>query len=112
MFLKGNDFKYCTDDIKKIIKDENIHKVAMEGVYKDLDSLKPIIERLYNDKIFYLSYWKSECGWHGWDWTKDDGTMKNMANITDGITKDFEHIYALILGGLGIDEVDDKYDAG
>lgn len=53
MYLQSNDFKYCADDIKKIIKDENIHKVAMEGVYNDLDSLKSIIEQLYNDKIFY-----------------------------------------------------------
>lgn len=72
----------------------------MLGVYSDLEKLKPIIEELYNNKIFFLSYWKDDCPYFGWSWAKDDGSMKSMATITDSITEKFEEIYALILTGL------------
>ena len=73
----------------------------MRGVYEDLAMLKPIIEKTYTDIVFASSMWESECAYHGWDWSKDDGKMKSMATITDSITEKFEEIYALILIGLG-----------
>ena len=99
-----NSFTYSADKINKMIDDNGYKPVVMTGIRDNLLDLKPIIENLYDDKIFYLNYWQSECAWHGWDWSKDDGTIANMvdmANITIGITDKFLEIYAMILGGLG-----------
>lgn len=96
-----NSFTYSADKINKMIDDNGYKPATMTGVRDNLLDLKPIIEKLYDDKIFYLDYWQSECAWHGWDWSKDDGTMANMAKITTGITDKFLEIYAMILGGLG-----------
>lgn len=95
--------------VKNIKKEKTEHKLCpaiMEGVKKDLENLKPIIQRLYDENIFYLGYWESECPFHGWDWSKDDGSMSSMAYICDEITNKFEEIYALIKIGLGEDEND------
>ena len=94
-------FTYTADKINKMIDDNDYRPATMTGVHDDLLDLKPIIEKLYDDKIFYLNYWKSECVWHGWDWSKDGETMANMDKITTGITDKFLEIYAMILGGLG-----------
>ena len=101
-----SDFEYSAKTIKEIMAKYNLSPVVMKGVYGDLKKLKPVIENIYDKYIFYLSYWESECGYHGWDWSKDNGEMKNMATITDEITNKFLEIYALILLGLGesIDE--------
>lgn len=96
-----SDFKYSADKINKIIEESDLQEVCMQGCHKDLEKLKPIIEKLYDEHIFYLSYWKSDCPYFGWDWSKDNGTMKNQADITDGITEKTQEIYALILAGLG-----------
>lgn len=85
-----------------MIDEFGTRKVSMYGVMSDCEKLKPIIEELYNKHIFYLSYWESEAPFHGWSWSEDDGTMANMAKITDGITERFKEIYALILSGLGM----------
>lgn len=100
-------FKYSQNTINKMMDDFGYDKACMNGVYKDLEKLKKAIEDFYDEYIFYLSYWKSECGWHGWEWSKDDGRMKNMADITDGITKRIEECYALCLCGLG-ERVEEK----
>lgn len=89
------------DRINKMIDNDSLKKVCMQGCYNDLKRLKPIIEKLYDEHIFYLSYWKSDCPYFGWEWGKDGGSMKNQAIITDGITEKIEEIYALILAGLG-----------
>ena len=94
-------FKYSKDEINGMIDDLHLRKAIMSGIRSSLEELKPIIEKLYDDNIFYLSDWKSECVYHGWSWNKDDGSMENMRTITDGITQKFEEIYALILSGLG-----------
>lgn len=96
-----NDFKYSADRINQMIDDNKLNQVCMQGVYKDLQNLKPLIEKFYDDYIFYLSYWENDAPYHGWIWSEDDGRMENQAVITDGITKKFEEIYALILAGLG-----------
>ena len=96
-----SDFKYSKDKIDKQIEELNLCTASMAGVYEDLKRLKPLIENFYDKYIFYLSYWESECAYHGWSWTKDDGRMRDMAIIPDGITRKFEEIYALILSGLG-----------
>jgi hypothetical protein len=89
------------DKINKTIDEHKLQKVCMQGCYKDLERLKPVIEKLYDEHISYLSYWKSDCPYFGWEWDKDDGRMKNQADITDGITHKIEEIYAIILAGLG-----------
>ena len=94
-------FTYTADKINKMIDDNDYKPATMTGVRDNLLDLKPITEKLYDDKIFYLNYWKSECVWHGWDWSKDGETMANMDKITTGITDKFLEIYAMILGGLG-----------
>ena len=102
--MEENYFKYSKDSINKLMnqyKEQGLQKATMLGVYSDLEKLKPIIEELYNNKIFFLSYWKDDCPYFGWSWAKDNGSMKSMATITDSITEKFEEIYALILTGLG-----------
>ena len=100
--LGDNNLKYSWKTINEMIDKFGTHKVCMQGTYADLEELKSTIEELYNPRISYLSYWKDECAFHGWDWSKDDGTMRNQANVTDGITDKFIEIYALILSGLGL----------
>lgn len=52
-----NPFTYSADKINKMIDDNGYKPVTMTGVRNDLLKLKPIIEKLYDDKIFYLNYW-------------------------------------------------------
>ena len=94
-----SDFKYCAEKIKELMKEYNLSPVVMRGIRKDLETLKPIIEKIYDEHIFHLSYWKSDCPYFGWDLSED--RVKNMAKITDEITYKFLEIYALILLGLG-----------
>lgn len=63
-----SNFKYSSDKINEIIDDNKLGKVCMQGVYRDLQKLKPIIEKIYDDNISYLSYWEDDSGYHGWDW--------------------------------------------
>ena len=92
-------FNYSKDKINQAIQESGLQKVTMAGVYSDLRELKTIIENLYNDHIFYLSYWENDAPYFGWDASSD--SYKNMAAITDGITNKVKEIYALILAGLG-----------
>lgn len=96
-----SDFKYSAEKINKLINEYNLRPATMKGVIQDLEKLKPLIEEFYDKYIFYLNYWESECPYFGWDWSKDDGKMKDMAIVTRGITEHFHQIYALILAGLG-----------
>lgn len=96
-----NAFRHSADKINQMIDEQNVRPVCMNGVRKDLETLKPLIEQLYNDHVFYLSCWISECGFHGWSWDKDNGRLTEQEAITDGITEKFKEIYALILAGLG-----------
>ena len=84
-----------------MIEDGGLKKVCMYGAHRDLEKLKPVIEQLYDDSIFYIVYWVSECPYHGWEWSKDDGTLQSQKDITEGIHQKFIEIYALILAGLG-----------
>ena len=94
-------FKYSADSINQMIDNNKLNHVCMSGVYRDLQKLKSLIEKFYDDYIFYLNYWENDAPYHGWDWSEDDGRMKNQAVITDGIIEKFKEIYALILAGLG-----------
>lgn len=101
-------FKYSADKINATISANNadgMGKATMVGVINDLQKLKPILEKLYDENIFYLSYWRDECGYHGWDTQSD--TVKSMERITDGITQKIEEAYALVLTGLG-ETVDER----
>ena len=103
-----NDFKYSADRINAMIYANNadgMGKATMVGVINDLQKLKPILERLYDENIFYLSYWRGECVFHGWDAQSD--SVKSMERITDGITQKIEEAYALVLTGLG-ETVDER----
>lgn len=103
-----NDFKYSSDKINAMIAANNadgMGKATMVGVINDLKKLKPILENLYDENIFNLSYWRDECGFHGWDTQSD--TVKSMERITDGITQKIEEAYALVLTGLG-ETVDER----
>lgn len=102
-----SDFKYSKKTIDEIIRKNNLSPVVMVGVKKDLERIKPLIEELYDNNIFYLDYWKSECPFHGWDWAKNNKELENQAKITDGITQRFLEIYALILIGLN-EELSDE----
>ena len=102
--MEKNYFEYSKDSINKLIEQyekQGLQKATMLGVYADLKRLKPVIEELYNNRIFFLSYWKDDCPYFGWSWSNDNGKMKSMATITDSITEKFKEIYALILIGLG-----------
>lgn len=96
-----SNFKYSAEKINKMIEENGLQKVCFQGCYDDLSELKPIIEKMYDDYVFNIDYWTSECGYHGWDWSKDDGGLKSQKDITKGIRQKFIEIYALILTGLG-----------
>lgn len=106
--MEKNYFEYSKDSINKLIKqyeEQGLQKAEMLGVYTDLKGLKPVIEKLYNDRIFFLSFWEDDCPYFGWSWANADEKMKSMATITDSITEKFKEIYALILIGLGETDV-------
>lgn len=96
-----SNFKYSAPTINGMIDGTGAKKVCMKGVYNDLQKLKPVIEKLYDDHIFYLDYWVNDAPYFGWDWSEDDGRMANQKMITDEITEKVMEIYALILAGLG-----------
>ncbi|MEG1044800.1 MAG: hypothetical protein RSF81_08535 [Oscillospiraceae bacterium] len=96
-----DSFKYSKDDINEKIDNLKLSKACMSGTINDLTKLKTVIEFVYSQYIFHLDEWENECGYHGWDWSQDDGRMKNQAEITNGIIEKFQEIYALILSGLG-----------
>lgn len=96
-----SNFKYSSSEINKMIEESGLQEVCMQGCHNDLEKLKPIIEKLYDEHIFYIDYWVSECVYHGWDWSKDNGKLKSQKDITEGISRKFIEIYALILSGLG-----------
>lgn len=92
-------FNYSDKEINGMIVASGLDEVAMQGVHRDLEKLKPLIEELYDKHIFYLTYFLSDAPYHGWDLQSEP--MKNMSAITEGITKKFKEIYALVLAGLG-----------
>ena len=100
-----SNFNYSNKKINEMISASGLQKVAMSGVYKDLEKLKPLIEEFYDTHIFYLTYFLSDAPYHGWD--RQSEQMKNMEAITEGITQKFKEIYALILAGLGEECKDD-----
>jgi len=91
--------KFNEEEIQDYIIKNDIKKVNMEGVFNNLTRLKPIIEKIYDENIFYLSYWETDAPYFGLDLKSDN--CKNMMKITDNITQKFNEIYALILGGIG-----------
>lgn len=99
-------FKYSIESINAMIEQnlvKGMGKATMYGVYNDLKMLKPIIEKIYDENIFYLSYFASDAPFMGWTCEQ----IHSMLKITNGITEKFEEIYALILCGLG-EKLDDQ----
>ena len=48
-----NTFGYSAEKINEIIKNNDLKKVCMKGVDKDLRKLKPVIEKIYDEYIFW-----------------------------------------------------------
>ena len=48
-----SNFKYSADSINQMIDNNKLNHVCMSGVYRDLQKLKPLIEKFYDDYIFY-----------------------------------------------------------
>lgn len=97
-----SNFDYSKKEINAMIQEYNdngIGRAAMVGVLESLRTLKPKLEQLYDEQVFYMSYWRGECGFHGWDVQSD--AVKSMETITDGIEECIERAYALVLTGLG-----------
>ena len=94
MKKEDNKFGYSRKEINELMTKLKIDNDLRED-------MKERIEKDYINNIFYLDYWEGECVWHGWEWSKDDGTMKSQKYITDGITNRYLEMYALILLGLG-----------
>lgn len=94
-----SNFKYSSKKINEMVEASGLKEVNMSGVHKDLEKLKPVVEELYDNHIFYLTYFLSDAPYHGWD--RQSEPMKNMEAITEGITQKVKEIYALILAGLG-----------
>lgn len=93
-------FIYSKDSINAMIDQacaKGMGKATMRGVYRDLQRLKPIIEKFYDENIFYLSFFASDAPFMGWTGEQ----ISPMLEITSGITEKFQEIYALILCGLG-----------
>ena len=104
--MAESNFQFSAEEIKALIdicKESGIKPVAMRGVHTDLQTLKPVIEKMYDEHIFYLSYFACDASYMGW--TREE--INEMLKITDGITEKFYEIYALILTGLGIDWSDE-----
>ena len=95
-----NDFIYSKDKINAMIDEylkKGMKRAEMAGVHDDLVRLKAVIEKIYEEDIFYLSYFSTDAPYMGWTGKE----LSTMLQITDGITQKFKEIYALILCGLG-----------
>lgn len=95
-----NDFIYSKDKINAMIDEylkKGMKRAEMAGVHEDLARLKSVIEKIYEEDIFYLSYFASDAPYMGWTGKE----LSPMLQITDGITQKFKEIYALTLCGLG-----------
>lgn len=105
MKKRDNKFGFSRKKIDELMTkfriDNDLRPACMAGVHKDLQKMKERIEKDYVDNIFYLDYWEGDCGYFGWDWSKDNGTLASQKYITDGITNRYLEIYALILLSLG-----------
>lgn len=105
MAKTDNKFGFSQKEINELMTkfkiDNDLRPACMVGVHKDLKNMKERIEKDYADNIFYLDYWEGDCGYFGWDWSKDDGTLASQKYITDGIVNRYIEMYALILLGLG-----------
>ena len=88
------------DNLSKVMEENNINVPRLRG----LRMREAYMEKIYRENVFYLTRWISDCGFHGWKWSEDDGRMQSMADITNGITDKFKEIYALILCDLGIEK--------
>ncbi len=105
MVKEDNKFGFARKQINELMTkfriDNDLRPACMVGFHKDLKNMKERIEKDYVDNIFYLDYWEDDCGYFGWDWSKDDGTLASQKYITDSIINRYLEIYALILLGLG-----------
>lgn len=74
-------------------------KATMAAVYKDLEKLKEDMVELYDKRLFWLDYFKSDAPYMGWDPNSTD--YKNMVNLTKDIKAMFLKAYVLTEKGLG-----------
>ena len=96
-----NKFLYSKNKINELIDEYNLKRVCMRGTLEALKKLKLLIEKFYDDHIFYLDYWQTDACYFGWSWSEHRDELSNQKAITEGITQKFLEIYALILCGLG-----------
>ena len=105
MAKEDNKFGFARKQINELMTkfkiDNDLRPACMVGFHKDLKNMKERIEKDYVNNIFYLDYWEGDCGYFGWNWSKDDGTLASQKYITDSIINRYLEIYALILLGLG-----------
>lgn len=105
MVKEDNKFGFARKQINELMTkfriDNDLRPACMVGFHKDLKNMKERIEKDYVDNIFYLDYWEGDCGYFGWDWSKDDGRLESQKYITEGIISRYLEMYALILLGLG-----------
>lgn len=93
------------NEINEKIEKSNLKPVPMKGLYDELKKLKPIIEEIFEKRVYLMGYALCDAPFHGWT---DEEVMANMTTITHGIEEHFVEIYALILAGLGEKMEDDK----
>lgn len=93
--IKGK-FLYSKDEIIKAKEDFGFSKARMSGFYNDLKTLKPEIEKIYDNHVFNLGYGLDDAPYHGWD----GENLKGMREIDREICKRFQEIYAIILCGI------------
>lgn len=100
-----NSFNIIYKSIDCIMKSDevilNTEKATMDGVFQDLEAMKIAFEKFYKEHIFMFGYTLSEAPYHGW---KGD-SLKNMKGIDRYLCEKSNEIYAMILKGLGQDNV-------
>ncbi len=83
-------------------KEQGITKAPMKGFHNDLSKILSLFEGLCNSTtVHYLGYSLSDAPFHGWN----GETLKSMNNIDDILTEKMLEIYALLLIGVGQEDI-------
>jgi len=85
------------EEIENFKKSNNFSKAAMKGFYEDLIRIKQDVEKLFNNRVYFLGYPLDDAPFHGWD----EESLKNMHDIDNAVRNKVLELYAILLQGLG-----------
>lgn len=97
-------FKYSKDELTEMKEEFGFSEARMSGFYSNLVTLKAKVEEIYDKHVFDLGHGLDDAPYHGW--SKE--SLEGMWEMQEEIWKRFKEIYAIILCGIGYEEIEPK----